>query len=271
VGSLLQKVSFRDDESQDDSGLVEALQEASSSDLLSLLFRFGLGESFLAQLKERQIVFNHSDLSDPDSIHQLAFDTYCQSNGLDTPKKQAEWCLRHSMNSTDLLSESIHQFRKEELQNLLISGNGESMFLRYKDKLDRVLYSLLRVDDPLLCQELFYTIESGEISFAEAAQKFSMGPESKTFGIVGPVDLTTPHPEVSSRLRTAQAGHLIGPFIADDWHTIIRMEYRFDSEFDDNTKRFLKDLTLKSEVNKAVQSDVMALIQWLSISSSSNS
>ena len=270
LGRLLQKIAFRDSESSDDSNLLEVLQEASSRELLSLLFRFGLGESFLSQLKERQVVFDHPDLSDADTIHQAAFDSYCKNYGLDSPEKQAEWCLRHSMNSTDLLSEAIHQFRKSELQELLISGSGESMFLRYKDKFDRVLYSLLRVDDPLLCQELFYSIESGEMTFAEASGKYSMGPESKTSGIVGPVDLTTPHPEVSGRLRTAQAGHLIGPFIADDWHTIIRLEFRFDSEFDENTKSFLKELTFKSEINKVLQPEVLSLIQWLSISPSNS-
>lgn len=268
---LLQKVSFRDAESKDDSSLLEALQDASPQDLLSLLFRFGLGESFLSQLKERQVVYDHADLSDPDSIHHQAFELYCEKNALTSPEKQAEWCLRHSMTSTDLLSEAIHQYRKSELQDLLISGNGESMFLRYKDKLDRVLYSLLRVDNPLLCQELYYSIESGEIAFAEASEKYSMGPESKTAGIVGPVDLTTPHPEISARLRTAHVGNLIGPFVADDWHTIIRLDYRFDSEFDDKTKCFLKELTFKSEINKSLEPEVLTLIQWLSTTSSSNS
>lgn len=270
MARLLQKVSFRDAESKDDSTLLEALQEASSHELLSLLFRFGLGESFLSQLKERQVVFEHSDLPDPDSIHQQAFDLYCENHALTSPEKQAEWCLRHSMTSADLLSEAIHQYRKSKLQDFLIAGNGESMFLRYKDKLDRVLYSLLRVDNPLLCQELYYSIESGEISFAEASEKYSMGPESKTAGIVGPVDLTTPHPEISARLRTAQVGHLIGPFVADDWHSIIRLDYRFDSEFDDKTQSFLKELTFKSEINKSLEAEVLALIQWLSNTSSNS-
>ena len=81
---------------------------------------------------------------------------------------------------------------------------------------------------------------------------------------MGPVDLTTPHPEVAARLRTAQAGHLIGPFQADDWHTLVRMEYRFDSEYDDNTKRFLEEICFKSQIGTDIQSDLQALIDWLS-------
>ena len=167
------------------------------------------------------------------------------------------------MTSEDLVSEAIHAWRRAELREQLVTASGESLYLRYKDKLDRVLYGLIRVADSGLCQELFYAIEAGEITFAEAATQYSNGPEAKTQGIVGPVDLTTPHPEVAARLRTAQAGHLIGPFQADEWHTLIRMEYRFDSEYDDNTKRFLEEICFKSQIGTDIQSDLQALIGWL--------
>jgi hypothetical protein len=129
-----------------------------------------------------------------------------------------------------------------------------------------VLYSLLRVNDPGLCQELFYAIEAGEMAFAVAASQYSAGPEAKTQGIVGPVDLTTPHPEIASRLRTAQAGQLLGPFQADEWHTLIRMEYRFDSEYDDSTKQFLEEVCFKSQIGADVQGDLQALLSWLNAS-----
>jgi hypothetical protein len=103
------------------------------------------------------------------------------------------------MTSEDLVSEAIHAWRRAELREQLVTASGESLYLRYKDKLDRVLYSLLRVADSGLCQELSYAIEAGEITFAEAATQHSNGPEAKTQGIVGPVDLTTPHPEVAAR------------------------------------------------------------------------
>ena len=50
---------------------------------------------------------------------------------------------------------------------------------------------------------------------------------------MGPVDLTTPHPEIAARLRTAKPRQLFSPFQADQWHVLIRLEYRFDSEYDE--------------------------------------
>ena len=240
-----------------------ALEQASGRDLISLLFRFDMAESFVRQLKEREVVFAHADLSDPDQIHVAALQQYCEENGLTTLEDRQRWCLTHGMTSEDLVSEAIHAWRRAELREQLVTASGESLYLRYKDKLDRVLYGLIRVADSGLCQELFYAIEAGEITFAEAATQYSNGPEAKTQGIVGPVDLTTPHPEVAARLRTAQAGHLIGPFQADEWHTLIRMEYRFDSEYDDNTKRFLEEICFKSQIGTDIQSDLQALIGWL--------
>ena len=246
-----------------ESAILRALQQASGKELVALLFRFGLADSFLHQLKEREVVFAQTGLSDPDTIHREAVEAYCKENGLNSPEDLQRWCLGHALNEEDLISESIHSWRKRELREQMVTASGETLYLRYKDKLDRVLYSLLRVEDPGLCQELYYAIDAGEMSFAEAACRHSCGPEAKTRGIVGPVDLSTPHPEIASRLRTAQAGHLIGPFEAENWHTLMRMEYRFDSEYDDTTRRFLEEVCFKSQIGSDLQNDTSALINWL--------
>lgn len=129
----------------------------------------------------------------------------------------------------------------------LLSGSGESLYLRYKDRLDRVLYSLLRLEVEEKAFDIFYAIESNEIEFGEAAQSHSLGPESKTQGLVGPVDLTTPHPEIAARLRTASPRQLFPPFKADEWYAIIRLEYRYESRYDQSTKDFLGKLVLNTK------------------------
>lgn len=246
-----------------DESLLNSLIATTPKELLSLLFRFNLAESFLRQMKERQIVSSDPHLSAPASIQNDALALYCQSRQIDSKEKHDEWCFRHALKPDDLISEAIHLYRRKELENKILNDTGETLFLRYKDKLDRVLYSLLRVDDPLLCQELFYSIDSKEQTFSHIASQYSMGPEAKTQGLVGPVDLTTPHPEISARLRTAQAGHLIGPFKIDAWYAVLRLEYRFDSEYDEATKNFLRELSFKSEINKSINQEVTLIAQWL--------
>ena len=101
--------------------------------------------------------------------------------------------------------------------------------------------------------QLFYEIESGERSFSQAAKEFGNGPESKTNGIVGPVDLTTPHKEIAARLRTANPGIIFTPFKADEWFVILRLEYRYESEYNEQTKMFLAKLLLNSQLKKRSQ------------------
>ncbi len=242
--------------------VLTALQDASSLELIALLFRFELAEPFLRQLKERAVVFEHNNLSDPGQVAESAMQKYCSKHGLNNKQEQQQWCLQHGMSQADLLSEAIHDWRRTELREQS-SSNIESLYLRYKDNLDRVLYSLIRVDDAGLCRELFYAIEAGEISFGEAARLHSRGPEAKTQGIVGPVDLTTPHPEIAGRLRTAQAGQLIGPFEAAEWHTLLRLEYRFDSVYDAHTQNFLEEMNFKSRICGDLKTELQQLSSWL--------
>lgn len=158
------------------------------------------------------------------------------------------WRTTHGLDGDDDFLDFAHHSHKRKAVMLdLLSGSGETLFLRYKDRLDRVLYSLIRVDSEDLAYSLFYAIEAGDLGFGQAAAQNSIGPESKTQGIVGPVDLTTPHPEISARLRTADPGQLFSPFVADQWYAIIRLEYRFDSEYDDQTRRFLGGLLLSAK------------------------
>ncbi len=176
---------------------------------------------------------------------------------LKIPNQQAlqSWRSSHLLSSDDdnFISYAHTRLKRKRVIDKLITGNGESLFLRYKDRLDRVLYSLIRVESEDLAYNLYYSIESGEIEFGSAAESHSCGPESKTQGIIGPVDLTTPHPEVAARLRTASARQLFSPFQADEWTVIVRLEYRFDSSFDESTKDFLGGLLLGSKCKEITE------------------
>ena len=220
--------------------------------IFSKLSLYGLFENLLKVESEIKYVkefsskdFNYSK-TDEDAIN-LFREKYI----LNDKETFDAWLEKNFLkNNDDNLLDFVHyQLKKENVVNSLLSGTGESLYLRYKDRLDRVLYRLIRVDNEDLAHHLFYSIESDEIEFGEASEKFSLGPESKTRGYVGPVDLTTPHPEVASRLRVANPGQLFEPFQAENWYTLIRLEYRYESEFDDKTKNFLGGLLLSSKAN----------------------
>ena len=174
------------------------------------------------------------------------------------------WRQNHLLAVSDerLVSYARYRFKRKRVIEEILKGSGESLFLRYKDRLDRVLYSLIRVEGEDLAHELFYSIEAGEVDFGTASEMHSCGPESKTQGIVGPVDLMTPHPEVSARLRTAAARQLFTPFLADEWYAIIRLEYRFDSQYDERTKDFLGNLVLSTKSRELASQITNQIIEF---------
>lgn len=101
---------------------------------------------------------------------------------------------------------------------------AEAHFLSRKDQLDQVIYSLLRVRDKNLAQELYLRIDGGEANFEEVASKFSDGPERRTKGIVGPVPMTQAHPIIAEVLRTTKPGLLLYPQNLGDWWVVVRLE-----------------------------------------------
>ena len=209
-------------------------------------------EAETAYIASHNIENSSTELSNQEAVDALRKELGCQDI-----EQFKEWSRTHGLtDNEELITHAQERYKRKEVINDLLKGCGESLYLRYKDRLDRVLYSLIRVESSEQAHHLFYSIEANEIEFGDAAAKFSIGPESKTQGIVGPVDLTTPHPEIAARLRTAKPRQLFPPFKADQWHVLIRLEYRFDSEYDEKTRQFLGSLVLSAkaqEMNKQIK------------------
>ena len=218
-------------------------------ELFKEICRHGLLNQLLKAKAEEEYIAHYAlDQSITKLTSDNAANFLAQELKIKSQEQLRAWCKSHGLTSSDdLLKYAKHIEKKKSVISDLISGSEEALFLRYKDRLDRVLYSLIRVESEDLAQALYYAIEAGDVEFGDAAAKHSIGPEAKTQGIVGPVDLTTPHPEIAARLRTGQARQLFEPFQAEQWHAIVRLEYRFDSELNDQTKAFLGSLLLSAK------------------------
>jgi parvulin-like peptidyl-prolyl isomerase len=112
-------------------------------------------------------------------------------------------------------------------------AKAEARFLERKQHLDRVVYSLLRLQDGGLARELYLQLQEGEATFADLAARYAEGPEQATRGIVGPVPLTQAHPQLVARLRSAPVGVTQEPFQIDQWWLLVRLESLTAATFDD--------------------------------------
>jgi parvulin-like peptidyl-prolyl isomerase len=137
---------------------------------------------------------------------------------------------------------------------------AEARFLQRKNQLDRVVYSLLRLADSGLAQELFQRIEEGEADFAALAARYAQGPERATRGVVGPIPLMQAHPLLADRLRTSQPGVLIEPFALETWWLVVRLESVIPASLDEATAQTMSRELFDEAVEQAVQQHLEALI-----------
>lgn len=167
----------------------------------------------------------------------------------------------------------LNLLRREELEQQLLQPwrlqryveenylpKAEARFLQRKNQLDRVVYSLLRLEDFGLARELYLRINEGESDFAELASRYAEGPERTTRGVVGPVPLMQAHPVLAERLRTGTPGVLLEPFRIEKWWLVVRLESYTPATLNDDTAEQMARELFEESVEEAVLQRINQLI-----------
>jgi hypothetical protein len=152
----------------------------------------------------------------------------------------------------------LHIRRPEALKRFALQRFGpglEEYFLSQQGQRDRVIYSFLRVKDPLLLQELWIRIEEGETTFSEAASLYSEGPERAHKGLIGPLSMASVLPvEIPRALRRLQPGQVSPPARIGDWYVLLRLEQLVLAKFDSTTREQLLSEQLNTFLVQRVKS-----------------
>ena len=106
-------------------------------------------------------------------------------------------------------------------------------FLEIKDKLDTIVYSLIRCKDLFKAKELYQRLVENEDSFGNLAAKYSEGPEKRTRGIVGPAPLAAAHPQLSEILGKSRIGKVESPIAINGSYVIVRLEFCEPAKLDE--------------------------------------
>jgi parvulin-like peptidyl-prolyl isomerase len=166
-----------------------------------------------------------------------------QAEGLTSEAALEQWLTDRHWSRDDLQAIATRAERLQRWSRWRFADEVEISFLDRKLDLDRVVYSLLRVQEQELAEELHQRLRGGEMSFAEAVELFSQGPERDTHGLIGPVALSAAHPELSARLRVGREGQLWSPFAIGDVWLVLRLERQRPARLDDSTRtQLLQDL-----------------------------
>jgi parvulin-like peptidyl-prolyl isomerase len=136
----------------------------------------------------------------------------------------------------------------------------EAYFQAHRVDFDRVLISIIQVQDADLIQELFFRIESGEQSFAETALDYSAGIHAQNGGIWGPLlwrDLT---PEIRQVVAKLAVGELSSPFQFDGCDTLIRLDRQEAAGLDDTRYNFILDRLFSTWLSPQLALKIEAMI-----------
>ncbi len=203
---------------------LEQLRWLSRAQLLSSVLRGLIADPVLASVS----------LTDEERLQ--AFESFCSDQQLSSPEEVEAYRQQQVLQQEDLQFLIERPLRLKRLCEQNYLPKADTRFLERKTGLDQIVYSLLRVADAGLARELYLRITDQETDFATAATEYSLGPESKSKGLVGPVPLLQAHPNLAQRLRTHPPGQLIEPFQIEQWWVVVRVENYTPAVLNDNTR-----------------------------------
>jgi parvulin-like peptidyl-prolyl isomerase len=210
-------------------------------------------------LKAQIIAAAVSDVSLSEEEKQKSLQGWAQRLGIKSEEELQTYLRQQllTLESARAQAELPLRIDRHVMENF--THRAEKRFLERKAELDRVVYSLIRVKDNGLAQELYLRIAEGEATFADLAAAHSQGDEKARNGIVGPAPLNQSHPLITERLRSAQPKQLFPPFFINPWWIVLRLEDLQAAVFNDEMKLMMARDLFNEWVNEELQTQLKQL------------
>jgi hypothetical protein len=96
--------------------------------------------------------------------------------------------IEHEISEEDFISSIKKSTQVSNFCKQFLIPQAKKRFLKRKDQLDLVCYSMIRVKSRSTANELYLRISENESTFEEIASDYSEGPEKNTKGNIGPYD-----------------------------------------------------------------------------------
>ncbi len=190
------------------------------------------------------------------SERAIAIEQFDNKYQLPSLAERSDWAKRFGMTQEQLDALATRELRIEKFKIATWGHQLESYFLTHKSKLDKVIYSLLRVTEAEVAQELYFRIKAGEQSFSELAREYSTGPEAQTGGLLGPVELSMPHPTLARMLSISQPGQLLPPTRLGEWFVILRLEKFIPAQLDEAMRQQLLNHLFEAWIQELVTGEM---------------
>jgi parvulin-like peptidyl-prolyl isomerase len=104
-----------------------------------------------------------------------------------------------------------------------------------------------------LAYELYFRIQEDEQPFAAVATLYSEGPEARTAGLIGLVDLGSHNGEFAQSLISQPVGELTLPARLGPWFRVLRIEEKIPARLDEAMEQPLLDELFEQWVSEQME------------------
>lgn len=240
--------------------LLKSWQERAGSvaEVVQLLKYYGLFPQLLREIAIDAAIAE-VELSSEETLQ--ACHQFYQRHQLKSETDVQAWLTQQGIARDQLEPLITRPLRLERYQRTTWGTKLEHYFLERKANLDRVIYSLIRVTDIGIAQELYFRIQEGEAPFEQLAREYSQGAEAETGGLVGPVELGVPHPAIAKLLITSKPGQLLPPTRLGEWFVVLRLEKFLPTQLNEAMEQRLLNELFEAWIKETV---IQASEEWAS-------
>ena len=167
-----------------------------------------------------------------------------------------EWLNERKITEEELIDDFAKPLKIDKYCLEKYSHMSESRFLKRKSSLDKITYSLIRVEENFLAQELYLRIDENPSLFGEISAKYSIGHEKNTNGLVGPTSFTQGHPGLMNLLKGSKVGEVNQPCRIDKVWVITRVEFLQQAALDEKTKLLLCKEIFEEFLNQSIKEKI---------------
>ena len=231
-------------------------QVYTAEDLVPLLTRYQMLPKLAQEILIEQAI---SGIECTEEENTLTYNQFCQQNQLSSEEQVQAWLDKQGMNREQLQNLITKRLRLDKYKRNTWGDQVDAHFIKRKSQLDRVVYSLIRVEKPEVAQELYFRVKDDESTFSNLAMEYSQGTEAQTGGLIGPVEINAPHPKIAQILTTCQPGQLIPPTRVGEWIVIVRLENYLSAKLDEPMRQRMLDELFGRWLNQTIQKKVSFL------------
>lgn len=188
--------------------------------------------------KEKDKIIKNSKFPSPELIASIKKE-WKKKYKLQDEKNFKIWLSSSNLNENKFSSLIVRNWIWKEWCKEKFKDKLYDYFLSRKSKLERVIYSLIRVKDRNVANELYMRIKENEEPFWKIAKNYSDGPEKYTEGRIGPIIMSDLNPYIYKLLEISELGQLWPPKKLDEWWIILKLERRIKLELSEDLKNNL--------------------------------